>query len=242
MTEKTADSFWKEIEKRKVSPIPIWRFHLKNYGLWLLVVLFGLFASLATSTVYYVLFSHDLDVEQGRSSDFIDWSLVLHILHSIPYLWITIVVTVILIALYLARSSRKGYQYSIRQVTAISLLSVVIFSLLFSFFDVGKYMHRYLSMRVNAYNYIVHSNEQQWSQPEKGYLGGKIMQSYGSDRMLVIRDFHGFEWMIDTTNTVVKEGTHFSSGYYVKIRGVQTGEANFRATTIQEWDETDHDQ
>ncbi|MEI8185389.1 MAG: hypothetical protein WCG19_01720 [Chlorobiaceae bacterium] len=238
MSKNLSDSFWKEIEKRKTVPIPVWRFVAKNYGLWLLVSLFVVISSIAMATLSYVLFSHDLDVEQVHTSNLIEWSLVLNILQSIPYLWIIIVALVSLIALLTVRSTKNGYRYSKRMVISISLLSTLIFSISFSIFDIGKYAHRYLSIKLPAYNKVVYGNEQHWSQPEKGYLGGKIIFVSVKDHFLLVRDFRNTYWRVDISKVKLHKGTHLASGYYLKITGVKVEKLFFYALTLQDWDET----
>lgn len=238
MTHNTSDSFWKEIEKRKVSPIAPWKFHLKNYGLWFMVILLGFVSSVTITVIYYVLYHHDRDVDKRLYSGFADWvALVLNILDSIPYFWIVIVAIFSMITVYLLRSSKKGYRYSRRMVSGMGLISVIMFSGLLSFFDTGKLIHRYLSTHVAAYDKIVYGNEQQWSQPENGYLGGMIIQYSDSAHIIEIRDYHGFVWAVDISVADIKKGTRLDSGIHVKITGVQTGEGHFKASSIQGWDE-----
>ena len=241
MQKDRSESILDEIEKRNAELIPRWRFLAKRAGFWLLAAISVLTGGLAMATAIYVFLDNDFIEDQNYINRLlIERPILADVISSIPYVWLAALALFILVAYFGFRHTKKGYRYSAPKVIAASLFASLFLSLCLNTVDVGGYIHRYLIENLHVYNKLIIASEQRWSNSQKGFLGGRVIQVNKNDRYIVLRDFGKGIWRIDISNAEVNPKTQIASGRYLKITGIKTGKRTFQAISIQAWEKKYH--
>jgi hypothetical protein len=241
MLNTSSDKIINEIEKRKVVPIPRWRFILKRSVFWVLALTSVITGAISMATAIYVFFDNDYITDRaGIEKLFEQRPLVEVIVQSIPYVWLLALLLFIVAAYYGFRHTRKGYRYPMVRVIGGSLLVSFLLCGVLNVFDIGKYVHRYLIDNVKGYGSLVYTNDVLWAQQEKGLLGGKVVRSSPRDSAIVIRDYRHHFWTVDISRAEAHPGTGIVIGKYLKITGLKTGPGAFKAATIRPWVKKNH--
>ncbi len=241
MAKDRAESILEEIEKRSIVPIPRWRFIFKWGGFWLLAAVALLVGGISLATGNSILFSHDFLVDHYYNAFFFaDHPIIGNIILSIPYAWLSLLALVTLIAFFSVRHTKKGYQYSGKRFIAGFMLVSIVLSIGFNAAMIGEYTTNFFAENFKGYREVVDDSQGQWSNPARGFLGGRAIEYIKSSHHLVLRDFNGALWYIDLSQAKGSSEALFVSGRYLKINGHQTGTYLFSAKTIHDWQETYH--
>lgn len=78
----------------------------------------------------------------------------------------------------------------------------------------------------------------QWSQPEKGLLGGSVVSvSDSEEESIQLKDTQSKVWKIDYSQESIQKGTKLRVNDEIKVIGHKEDEHTFRAQEIQNWEE-----
>ena len=241
MPKELSESILEELEKRKVDPIPRSNFLIKRIGFWLLALLSVITGSISMAVAIYVFIDQDFIVDQENINRYLSAQpFIADIISCIPYLWLTVLALLTLMASLGFRHTNRGYRYTTTKVLAGSLLSSLLLSVSLNTVDVGKQVHRFLFENVPVYHSLVYSNELRWSHADRGLLGCKVILYDKNRSILIVKGFKNRLWHIDTSIADVQPGPSIIPGKYLKIKGVKTGILNFQAVSIQRWSEKYH--
>jgi hypothetical protein len=241
MQKEISESILEEIEKRKVVPIPRWHFLFKRLGFWVLAAISVLTGAISMATAIYVFLDHDFIEDHDYINQlFIERPIIADIISSIPYIWLAALALFTLVAFFGFRQTKKGYRYSAKIVIASSLTASLLLSAALNTVDIGEYIHRYLIENAHVYNRLIYANEHRWTNSDKGWLGGKVIEVNMQSHLLVLKDFNKIIWHVDINKAEVHPKTPIVPGKYLKITGVKTGKRTFQALSIQAWEKKYH--
>lgn len=236
MPKKSSDLILDEIEKRRVVPIPRWRFILKRSVFWILAAISVITGSISMVTAIYVFLDNDFIVDRANIETlFAQKPFIEEVVESIPYVWLIAMLLFIIAAYYGFRHTKKGYRYPTLRVIAGSVLVSLSICGVLNIFDVGKYIHRYLIENIRGYDRLVFTNEIRWAQMEKGLLGGKVVRMSLPDHVIIVKDYKGRMWTVDISKVEMRPGMQIFPGRYLKITGHKTGDLAFQATSVRPW-------
>jgi ABC-type dipeptide/oligopeptide/nickel transport system permease component len=117
-----AEKTLKKIEEEHIKPEPRWHFILKDCSLWVAFIGSIFIGAIAISASIFMLTDQDWNVYRV-----LDRSLFKHILISLPYLWIIILLILMLLAYYNFKSTKGGYRYEMHTVVLCSILKTLGF-------------------------------------------------------------------------------------------------------------------
>jgi len=233
MPNHVSDSFWSTIEKNHITPIPRWRFILKQLTLWILVATLAIVSSLAGSVALYISLNHDFTITHDYTITLLhDYPLLISIIMSMPWSWLVLIVLFFLLVFTAVSRSKKGYSFGITRIVAGLLLAIIPITTVFYASGIGRSTHWYLSENYSEYYHLVNGNEQDWSHPDKGRLGGRIVNYNEKEQVMILKSFANELWQIDLKNAKVDSDTLLVAGNYVKVAGIQTTSNCFLAHTI----------
>lgn len=217
----------KKIEEKNIAPKPKWHHTLRDYAFWAFFGLSIILGACATSTIIYLLASHDWDVH-----NYLHESLFEDIFNSLPYLWIIILVLLVLFAFYQAKKTKSGYKYSPYLMVGISvILSLLLgLALFYSFLDLG--IHEFLSNHVPIYNSLVCSETAVWNNVGSGLLNGEVI-AIKSDDEFTLKDCNGKIWQVQYDQSQWLEKIPLQVGMKIKMVGTQEGDSNFIVKIIR---------
>jgi len=186
---------------------------------------------IATSVVIFMLKTNDWGVRAH-----LDRSFVGFVLESLPYFWLGLLAGLLFLAYYNYRHTSKGYRYSLFVVLGVALAGFAVLGLLFFGSGLGKAVENSVLNKFPSYQKMHHQREiERWSQPEKGLLGGEVME-FLENNELRLEDFEGNEWRVSHPR-IPEDKEHFvKEGMMVKAIGEKIEEGSFEAESVRPWE------
>jgi len=229
MKDLSADIL-KEIKQQDITPIPRWKFLLKNYGIWIIFGLLIILGSLSVSVVIFMFTDHDWDVYKYLNKSFTE-----SILLAIPYFWFVLVSAFLAFAYYDLRRTKTGYKYNFVKIGAINILASVLLGVIFFYSGLGLRIDRIFADNIPYYREI-HSfaGPRVWQNPENGLLVGEIT-SLKEDGNFEIRDLKNQNWLVKCINCLWGGNLVGEQGMLVKLIGKITGDQVFEVSQIRTW-------
>lgn len=218
------------IEKRGLSPRPPIYFLARRSILWTLAGLSILLGAISVAVGVFAV--ADFAGTGGRNFDEMPFD---DLATGLPFLWLAVFALFVVSAFLALSRTKRGYRYHPMHIVAAVAAVSLLLGMILHVFDVGRFVHRYLSAEFSAYQAFTYIPYDEWRRPDKGYLGGEALSEIPG-KSLRIRDFDGRIWEIDITTAVVTfSGSAVEEGD-VAIRGKRTGQATFKAHSIEEFD------
>jgi hypothetical protein len=217
-----------KIKKEQVHPKPRWYFLTRDYFFWIMFAITTLLGGVAFGMILFITTNLDWDIYQ-----YLGLSLPEAMVTSLPYLWIALLFLFLFITYYNFIHTRRGYRYRFVVIFLISLLISVLLG--FGFFHYGwtETVEGQLRARIPGYQHMVYTGENQWMQPEKGLLGGTIVEIEPEKKSLILKDYRGKEWTIDVSQARVRGNLSITENLEIKIIGQQLSEDFFEAVEIR---------
>ncbi len=207
-----SDNALKVINTNHLKPIPKWEFMVKNGGLWLGII------------ICITLFILDMSVSW--------FGLIDNIIT--PYFWLFIALIFLILAFILFEKTKKAYRLQKWHViTTITAIGLLVGGILFKA-GVGSKIDRNLESNIPYYRQMVPMKMMIWNNPDQGYLSGEITVIIDTDHF-EIKDFNGKNWLITSTNSILRGQVQVIIGETVKLIGNQTGENSFETNEIRPW-------
>ncbi len=230
MKENISENIIKTIDERKLRPILRSRFLLKRSVFWTIASLAVLFGGVAVSIIIFLFFNFDTE-----GMTYLNQSVVKNILLIIPYVWLLSLGLLLFITRVSIRHTKYGYRYGVMRVMGIALAISLVLGFVFDEFDLGKNINEFLNESIPYYNSLVYTSEDEWSQSEKGLLGGTVLTSADAEG-LSIRDFHQKVWRI-TFQKFDREDVSMvpKPGERLRAIGKDVGNNTFQAEQVFPW-------
>lgn len=219
----------KKLKERHVTPIPRWRFVLEKLLLWVAVIAVLVLAAVALSTSFFLITQFDW------SSDFFgNLGFFRFLFLSIPYFWIVLLASLILLAYLVVRKTESGYRYSWVKILLIIIGASIGMGAVAQFADIGRRTNDLAFSNIPRYYNFVRLREHQWSDPEGGLLAGEII-SIGMNS-INMEDLTGKEWSIKISDeTFVASMAKIEKGEFIRILGNKGWASSFEAKSIMPW-------
>jgi hypothetical protein len=232
MTQPEKLNIVERISQLGISPKPRWHFMLKDGVLWFLAVLATALGGLAVATSIFILTDHDWDVFR-----YLDRSFLMHVLVSLPYLWVVLLFLLLLLARFNFSQTRHGYRRETWQVVMASVLGSLALGLMLVAFGFDSSIHNLLLKQMPLYGRLVYNKDDIWIFPDKGLLNGFILDT-ADGRGFGLRDQAGGDWRIlMDENTDLCRGPHIWPGEHVKLIGHVLQPHVFDAESVRPWGE-----
>lgn len=220
-----------KIAEEKMTPRPRWRFLLWNYAIWALFSLAVIIGSAAVTTIIAVTTKHDWGAYQYLNRSFLS-----HLAVSLPYLWFIILALFTAAAFYNFKKTRGGYRVSPYLVVLSSILFSILLGGILFIMGFGTEFHEFLSEKVPQYDQLIYTNEDIWSNTERGFLIGRLVASDTKSGNLTVRDFNGQTWdVLLGTSSEIEGTTSLSVGEKLLISGRKAEGTAFLAGEIRPW-------
>jgi len=230
--QKLCDKVLCKIKGEKIEPRPRWQFLLKDYFIWLAFAISVLVGGLAFCVALSITVDNDWDIYK-----YLNVNPTQHILLSIPYLWIILLLLFLGLAFYNYKHTKGGYRHGTFVILGFSVVGSVIVGSIFHSMEMGREIDRIFVKNVPLYQKIhccCHRKDI-WSQPEKGLLGGRILSVRMEDGF-DLEDFQGLVWQVEKdSQAFVGSPVLVQEGREVKLIGEKRAEKLFWAWEIRPW-------
>ncbi len=225
-----AEKTLKKIEEENIKPEPRWHFILRDCSLWAAFVGSIFIGAIAVSAIIFMLTDQDWNIYK-----ILDRSLFKHILISLPYLWILVLLILVLVAYCNFKLTKDGYKYEMHRVAICSILISLVLGFVLFVGGLGEIIHNILSNQVPFYNNLVYDRGDVWDRPDKGLLSGKILEINQEAGIITVRDFNGKIWKIKNEIVRYSGPSFFQIGDRIKIIGTLGPDMIFMAEEIDPW-------
>jgi fumarate reductase subunit D len=231
--KKLCDRVLEKIKEENISPRPQWAFLVKDCFIWSAFVVSVIVGSLAFCVVLAVSLNNDWDIYErlGRTP-------FQHIIFSLPYLWIILLILFFWLAYFNYKHTKHGYRYHTFTVLGLSVISSIVLGSIFHTTGIGTRIDRFLDQSYSQFKMLncCQIHEDVWNQPERGLLGGKIKEVI-DQKDFRLEDFSGIVWIVrEDDGTIEFEPVRVVKGEEVKIIGKKEDENVFWAKEIRPWD------
>jgi hypothetical protein len=150
--------------------------------------------------------------------------------YTFPYIWFILSGLTVLLAVYVTRKTPKGYRYRIGFLLTIATVGVFLFALIFHLSHINERAERYINERAPGGFHSM--TEKQWNHPDKGFLGGRIIDKEGMNFDVEVRG--GEKWRVLTSDKTVFYGKEdVAIGNSVVISGQKKDRDVFMADTVK---------
>lgn len=222
-----------EISTKHIKPLPRWHAQGKNGVFWIGSSLLAVSAAFATTLCFHVLFEIDWDVYGRRHFSW--WEVLFS---GVPVFALGAILLFLLGGIFLWHQTKHGYRYPL----------VLMFAILFGVSSVTGYLIEVLPFDSQVDRFLLQpvrhvekwrpgllpSAVRQWSQPEKGLLGGTIVTVWPGT--FDLRDAQNALWVVDSSSAILMSGVHLDPKMGVKVIGTETAPRKFRAEEIRNWE------
>lgn len=222
------------IAEKRIRPISAWVSRLRNGLYWGGVAVLIVLSVITTAVSWHAIFEIDwLAYFRAHFS----WLEIL--ISGVPLFSLFLLGIFLWAGSLLLQQTRRGYRYPLYFLTGVFLMG----SLACGYFLEGspldepteRFFLRALPHSETLSATLIPSAERQWSQPERGLLGGAVLSSGTTDMTLL--DTSQKLWTVDYSQATLDESVSLDPYEQVKMIGNQDGEDTFQATEIKKWDQ-----
>ena len=213
-------------------PRPRWEFLFKNYFFWGLGVLAVALGALAFSATLFEITNVDWRFSAVTHPDILTFFLAVA-----PFFWVIALALFLLIGYANIRSTNHGYRYPLLALALGAVLtSLALGSVLYTT-GLGGAVEEVLGDHPPFYRPTLSAQHSWWVAPEKGLLGGQVVQADTAGASFALRDFNGQVWQVDGSDLRTPDLTAVSRGGTVRVVGVPTAATStaFHACFVFTW-------
>lgn len=219
-----------EIEKRGLAPRSYAYFLAKRSVFLTLAAVALVLGAVSTAVLIYAVSDYLTTGGAGIDEMPLDDFLL-----ALPPVWLVSLGVFVASAYYSLRQMPRGYRYeTLSLLGAVLALSVTLGALLYAA-GAGQRVHQMLASHIPLYDRLTRPMDKTLADPDKGWLAGTAT-GFDGKSTLTVRDFTGINWTVDVQGARIKLDEPLGSEEDLSIKGVRTGPAAFRATSIRDWD------
>ena len=200
------------IKGRELKPKPRWHFIMRQILIWFTALLSVIIGSFTFSVILFRIVNNDWEVLK-----FINRSPVAHVLNTLPYVWIVLLVLFVALAYYNARHTKGAYKYQAYWFVAGSIVISIAFGSVFYAVGIGPRVHQ-LGEQVPVFRELMKDRDALWLDPDNGLLAGEVTGILSGVGIFAIEDFNGNYWVVTPAQSYMPPPSHFELEPGAQIR------------------------
>lgn len=214
-----------QIQKKHLSPRPVWQFRLLSVALWFGVALSFVLGGLSLSVFLFMLRTNDWD------------------LAYIPIFWVIMLFTFWLLSPRLLASTRYGYRLTSRQFVFFNFAISLVLGVILVQTRLPRLLDTTLQQASPVYGQLVPHKQDFWNQPNAGRLSGVIISK--ENGTIKLKDWQGNLWTViirtditpdmNFSATIIRPRVKLVIGEEIKIFGKTQDKSLFEAREIRPW-------
>lgn len=221
---QVTDKIIAKIKTEHITPMPKWKFWLRDGGLWTGLALLVLLTILSFGLLWY-FWSDEPWLHGGRFG----FGLIFG---RMPIIFLTLIGAGIFSTLFYFRHTGRGYKYSLIKTGLLLLFMLVFIGGLFNYWGVSRRLDTALGSS-SLYQSREVFMKGIWQRPDEGLLAGQIIEILKDDNFL-FRDLDGKIWTVDSSGAIWRHNLKPETGLEIKIIGQAEGDG-FIAGDIRPW-------
>ncbi len=191
MNEQLTDKILHTIKEQHIVPKPRWQFLVQRSLVWTAAGFAALLGSVSFSVMLFEVVNNDWEV-----LEYLPKPPITHVVTTLPYIWIGVLILFIGLAYYNVRHTRGAYKYHAYWLVAASIVfSMVVGGALYGF-GLGPKIDRLLAERAP---FLFRGPDDRiliWMQPQQGLLAGQVTTMLSGVGMFQLMSFDGNSWII----------------------------------------------
>lgn len=224
-----------KIKMEKIKPVAKWKIEARNFFWWMALGVSVLAGGISVSILVFLVSELDWQIYSHLGDSALETFLIMF-----PHLWLLFLGVFTFISYENLRHTKKGYHYELLIALGVILSASLVLGAVLYFSGLNQKLNQIFVDSVPGYLSIIHTKEDQWSQPEKGLLAGKIIfeEKNTSADILTIETFREEKWKIFITkDTFIRGRIELKEGEIIKVIGKQRQEKNqFEAAEVRPWE------
>jgi len=224
VTDKILDT----IKGKQLKPKPRWHFVMRQILIWFTSLLSVVVGSSAFSVILFRMVNNDWEVLK-----FINRSPVAHILNTLPYIWIVLLILFIALAYYNARHTKGVYKYQAYWFIVGSILISIILGSIFYTVGFGPRVH-YAAEKLTFIKKFMYDRDKIWMNADEGFIAGEVTEMLSGVGMFELKDLDNKLWVVRPGDEYYPPPPHFiiEEGVKVRIYGEKIDEELFEAIKV----------
>lgn len=203
------------IEHEQLSPRPRWRFLVKNYVFWCLGALAIVLGALAFAATLFEIANVDWHLSSATHGNLFSFFFA-----AAPIFWVIAFILLILIGYINVRYTTHGYRYPLLVIALGAGLIALLLGAGMYAFGFGRAIEEIPGDHPPFYRPTFAMQESWWLVPEKGLLGGQVIQVAHDGAYFVLSDFSDRTWEINAKDLSARDFAVIAGGGKVRIVGV----------------------
>ncbi len=231
--DRLTERIFKRIKGEHLVPRPRWEFVFKNYFFWMLGALAVAFGALAFSATLFRIENVDWRLSVATHPNFFSFFI-----DAAPFVWVVTLALFILIGHFNIRRTEHGYRYSLAVITLGAILTSLTLGVCLYAIGFGGRVDEIIGDHPPFYRPILVEERSWWLAPEKGLLGGQVVEAASDISSFMLRDFSGHVWTIDASDLRAPDLATIARGGIVRIVGIPVSAASsvFHACFVFPWE------
>jgi len=228
-----AEQVLSRIEHEQLSPRPRWRFIVKNYVFWCLGALAIVLGALAFAATLFEITNVDWHLSTATHGNLFSFFFA-----AAPIFWVVAFILLILIGYINVRYTDHGYRHSLLVIALVAgLVSLLLGAGIYAF-GFGRAIVEIPGDHPPFYRPIFAVQQSWWLAPEKGLLGGQVVQVAPDGNSFVLSDFSDRTWEIYAGDLAARDFAVIARGGKVRIVGAPVAATSsvFHACFVFSWE------
>lgn len=216
-----------KIDEEAIKPIPRYLFVARSVAMSIIIIFSMIIGIISASLIMYNAANKDWDIYK-----YLDQSFFVFFVNSLPYVWIVLIISSLVITVVTLEHNRRGYRHSPWKISILAIVFALIIGLAVFVFGFGEKIDNYLGTKFSAYQTVESQKAAVWNQPSNGLFSGEI-KSVG-ESSIELESYDGRVWQIDYAAAVIRNNVQIAIGSQVKIIGQLQGD-KIIAEEIRPW-------
>ncbi len=208
-------------------------FKTKEYLVWSLWGVSVILGALAVAVALFVVSYQKSGMYMHHGRGAVDFFIA-----SLPFLWVGVLVTMVLLAAFHMRHTKRGYRYPLWLLTISSLVLSFAGGALLHLLGVGKTADYHLGQNMRMYTSQEKMEKKLWHSPMHGRLiGTQEAVAPLPLKGATFTDVSGTVWQLDTSELSDTERQFLTNGMMVRLTGTTTdmNEKSFYVCGVLPW-------
>jgi hypothetical protein len=223
-----SDKLLNTIINEKITPVPKWKFQLRNYSLIFLWFIFIVTGAISFSIILFSIQQSDFILLDHAGHSIREMILVI-----IPIAWFSILILFLIGSIYAGYTSKKGYKFTFSKLMSLNLGLSLVSGILLFLLGGSVYLEKTFSTKSGLFESIEIKKQKIWNDPEKGSLSGIILKV--DDNEIKLNDFKNNIWNLNIDSALISPVVEIEKGEKIKILGYKRDSINFYAKRIMPW-------
>ncbi|MBI5037938.1 MAG: hypothetical protein HZC01_04535 [Candidatus Kerfeldbacteria bacterium] len=203
------------IKAEHIQPKPRWQFLVQRWIVWVASVFAVTVGSVAFSVILFRLVNNDWEIIESLPRSPLE-----HLVNTMPYIWLIVLIIFIGIAYYNVRHTHGSYKYHAYFIVIGSMGLSLIFGGVLYGCGLGPRVDAFVNQHIPFMQHMADDRYEIWVQPEQGRLAGEITGMLSGVGMFEIVSLDGEEWIIrPTTQYLAPPQYDPQTGDYIRIVG-----------------------